>query len=162
MKVLNKIFVGGAALVLLTGCNLFGPSKISAEKFQAKIDKLEEHQYSEVKITAEFDVVGTGDYADETEKGSETGTFTWNAELESWVKQEGEESLGANILCLYGMKVEDLADDSEVPEGLKQTITYYSNMKVVIEQKGTAKQEGDGFSMEITYNDKYVMQFDKY
>ena len=162
MKALNKIFVTGAALVLLTGCNLFS-GKISKEKFQEKIDKLEEHQYTEVKITEDIDLKGTEDFEDESEKKTITATFTWSEEIGSWTYTDASTmQLGNYIMCLKDTKVEDLEDDSTVPEGIKQTVTYYSNMKVVITLKGTSDTTEDGVNMKLTYNDKYVMKFDKY
>ena len=56
MKHLNKIFAGAAVLVLLTGCDLFKHS-ISAEKYQEKVDKLEQHQYSEATVTVKEEIV---------------------------------------------------------------------------------------------------------
>ena len=59
IKNLNKLFIGATALALLTGC---GAQKVSREKFQEAVNKLEEHTYTEAVVKYDIDATGTGAY----------------------------------------------------------------------------------------------------
>ena len=160
MKNLNKILLGGAALVLLTGCDLFKTS-ISADKYQEKVDKLEQHQYSEATVTVKEEIVGTGMYADDSTTIDETGKLTWNSETGEWVPEdEADVNLKYYVYSLYGKKITDVivTPDSST---LEIENTYYSNLEVKTVIKGSVKIED--IQLETTY-DKYQMnyKFDKY
>ena len=160
MKNLNKILLGGAALVLLTGCDLFKTS-ISADKYQEKVDKLEQHQYSEATVTVKEEIVGTGMYADDSATIDETGKLTWNSETGEWVPEdEADVNLKYYVYSLYGKKITDVivTPDSST---LEIENTYYSNLEVKTVIKGSVKIEE--YQLETTY-DKYQMnyKFDKY
>ena len=160
MKNLNKILLGGAALVLLTGCDLFKTS-ISADKYQEKVDKLEQHQYSEATVTVKEEIVGTGMYADDSTTIDETGKLTWNSEKGEWVPEdEADVNLKYYVYSLYGKKITDVivTPDSST---LEIENTYYSNLEVKTVIKGSVKIED--IQLETTY-DKYQMnyKFDKY
>ena len=160
MKHLNKIFAGAAVLVLLTGCDLFKHS-ISAEKYQEKVDKLEQHQYSEATVTVKEEIVGTGMYADDSASIDETGKLTWNSEKGEWVPEdEADVNLKYYVYSLYGKKITDVivTPDSST---LEIENTYYSNLEVKTVIKGSVKIEE--YQLETTY-DKYQMnyKFDKY
>ena len=160
MKNLNKILLGGAALVLLTGCDLFKTS-ISADKYQEKVDKLEQHQYSEATVTVKEEIVGTGMYADDSATIDETGKLTWNSETGEWVPEdEADVNLKYYVYSLYGKKITDVivTPDSST---LEIENTYYSNLEVKTVIKGSVKIED--IQLETTY-DKYQMnyKFDKY
>ena len=160
MKHLNKIFAGAAVLVLLTGCDLFKHS-ISAEKYQEKVDKLEQHQYSEATVTVKEEIVGTGMYADDSASIDETGKLTWNSETGQWVPEdEADVDLKYYVYSLYGKKITDVivTPDSST---LEIENTYYSNLEVKTVIKGSVKIEE--YQLETTY-DKYQMnyKFDKF
>ena len=160
MKHLNKIFAGAAVLVLLTGCDLFKTS-ISADKYQEKVDKLEQPQYSEATVTVKEEIVGTGMYADDSASIDETGKLTWNSEKGEWVPEdEADVNLKYYVYSLYGKKITDVivTPDSST---LEIETTYYSNLEVKTVIKGSVKIEE--YQLETTY-DKYQMnyKFDKY
>ena len=160
MKNLNKILLGGAALVLLTGCDLFKTS-ISADKYQEKVDKLEQHQYSEATVTVKEEIVGTGMYADDSASIDETGKLNWNSEKGEWVPEdEADVNLKYYVYSLYGKKITEVivTPDSST---LEIENTYYSNLEVKTVIKGSVKIEE--IQLETTY-DKYQMnyKFDKY
>ena len=160
MKHLNKVFAGAAVLVLLTGCDLFKHS-ISAEKYQEKVDKLEAHQYSEAVVTVKEQITGTGMYAESTKNDEETVALTWNAEINDWEAQDdGDNLFKYYVLTLKGKKVDDVIS---VPENSNLDIktTYYSNLEVKVDIKGSIRVED--IDMTVRY-DKYQMnyKFDKY
>lgn len=160
MKNLNKILLGGAALVLLTGCDLFKTS-ISADKYQEKVDKLEQHQYSEATVTVKEEIVGTGMYVDDSASIDETGKLTWNSEKGEWVPEdEADVNLKYYVYSLYGKKITDVIVTPE-SSTLEIENTYYSNLEVKTVIKGSVKIEE--YQLETTY-DKYQMnyKFDKY
>ena len=160
MKNLNKILLGGAALVLLTGCDLFKTS-ISADKYQEKVDKLEQHQYSEATVTVKEEIVGTGMYADDSASIDETGKLNWNSEKGEWVPEdEADVNLKYYVYSLYGKKITDVIVTPD-SSSLEIENTYYSNLEVKTVIKGSVKIEE--IQLETTY-DKYQMnyKFDKY
>ena len=160
MKHLNKVFAGAAVLVLLTGCDLFKHS-ISAEQYQEKVDKLEAHQYSEAVVTVKEQITGTGMYAETAKNDEETVALAWNAEINDWEAQDdGDNYFKYYVFTLKGKKVDDVIS---VPDNSNLDIktTYYSNLEVKVDIKGSMTVETLG--MEVKYN-KYTMnyKFDKY
>ena len=166
MKVLNKVFMGAAMLVLLTAC---GPQKISAEKFQAKIDALEEHQYQEATVKYVSDMVGTGMLESQTEKENYSVKFTWNADAGMWSTEDTEHALDAQyLMCIKGVKVSDMAERPEgMPDEIDYKVTYYSDFSVVTSINGSySGQEeimGTTANVEYKYNKcSEKAKFDKY
>ena len=162
MKVLNKVFMGAAMLVLLTAC---GPQKISAEKFQAKIDALEEHQYQEATVKYVSDMVGTGMLESQTEKEDYSVKFTWNADAGMWSTEDTEHALDAQyLMCIKGLKVSDMEErPEEIPDEIDYKVTYYSDFSVVTSINGSYSGEEDGANVEAKYNKcSEKIKFDKY
>ena len=162
MKVLNKVFMGAAMLVLLTAC---GPQKISAEKFQAKIDALEEHQYQEATVKYVSDMVGTGMLESQTEKENYSVKFTWNADAGMWSTEDTEHALDAQyLMCIKGLKVSDMEErPEEIPDEIDYKVTYYSDFSVVTSINGSYSGEEDGANVEAKYNKcSEKIKFDKY
>lgn len=161
MKHLNKILTGAAVLVLLTGCDLFKHS-ISKEDYQAKVDKLKEHQYTEATVSLKEEIKGTGMYAESTADTDETAKFTYDETL-GWATEDvANVSLKYYIFTLQGKKIDDsiaVPDESS----LEINTTYYSNLEVKTEIKGTYVVDSSLLHMEIEY-DKYTIdyKFDKY
>ena len=151
MKNLNKFFVGAATLVLLTAC----AQKISAEKFQAKIDALEEHQYQEATIKYVSDIVGTGTAESATEKKDYSVKFTWNADTQSWGTEDTEHALDAQyLMCIKGMKVSEMEERPEIiPEQIDYKVTFYSDLSVVTSINGS--YSGEQEVMGVTANAEY-------
>ncbi len=160
MKVLNKVFMGAAMLVLLTAC---GPQKVNAEKFQAKIDALEEHQYQEAVVKYQFDIVGTGVMEEVTDNSKGEAKFTWQDT--GWVAEKAEDAKYASYLyTIKGTKIDDEPAE-DIPEGVDYSVTYYVNpLQVVSYVNGTGTMEiADGVNGEMTMNKcKDTIQFDKY
>lgn len=162
MKVLNKVFMGAAMLVLLTAC---GPQKISSEKFQAKIDALEEHQYQEATVKYVSDMVGTGMLESQTEKENYSVKFTWNADAGMWSTEDTEHALDAQyLMCIKGLKVSDMEErPEEIPDEIDYKVTYYSDFSVVTSINGSYSGEEDGANVEAKYNKcSEKIKFDKY
>lgn len=162
MKVLNKVFMGAAMLVLLTAC---GAQKISAEKFQAKIDALEEHQYQEATVKYVSDMVGTGMLESQTEKENYSVKFTWNADAGMWSTEDTEHALDAQyLMCIKGLKVSDMEErPEEIPDEIDYKVTYYSDFSVVTSINGSYSGEEDGANVEAKYNKcSEKIKFDKY
>ena len=163
MKVLNKVLMCSATLVLLTAC----AQKISAEKFQAKVDALEEHQYQEATIKYVSDMVGTGMAEDVTEKENYSVKFTWSDT--GWVTEDTEHAFDAQyLMCIKGVKVSDMAERPEgIPEQIDYKVTYYSDFSVVTSINGSySGQEeimGTTANVEYKYNKcSEKEKFDKY
>ena len=162
MKVLNKVFMGAAMLVLLTAC---GPQRISAEKFQAKIDALEEHQYQEATVKYVSDMVGTGMLESQTEKENYSVKFTWNADAGMWSTEDTEHALDAQyLMCIKGLKVSDMEERPEgIPDEIDYKVTYYADFSVVTSINGSYSGEEDGANVEAKYNKcSEKIKFDKY
>ena len=162
MKVLNKVFMGAAMLVLLTAC---GAQKISSEKFQAKIDALEEHQYQEATVKYVSDMVGTGMLESQTEKENYSVKFTWNADAGMWSTEDTEHALDAQyLMCIKGLKVSDMEErPEEIPDEIDYKVTYYSDFSVVTSINGSYSGEEDGANVEAKYNKcSEKIKFDKY
>ena len=160
MKVLNKVFMGAAMLVLLTAC---GAQKISAEKFQAKIDALEEHQYQEATVKYVSDMVGTGVAESQTKKEDYSVKFTWSDA--GWVTEDTEHALDAQyLMCIKGTNVSDMEERPEgIPEEIDYKVTFYSDFSVVTSINGSYSGEEDGASVEYKYNKcSEKAKFDKY
>lgn len=165
MKNLNKFFVGVATLVLLTAC----AQKISAEKFQAKIDALEEHQYQEATIKYVSDMVGTGTSEATTEKKNYSVKFTWNADTQSWGTEDTEHALDAQyLMCIKGMKVSEMEERPDIiPEQIDYKVTYYSDFSVVTSVNGSYSGEQEVLGVKVNAEYKYnkcttKVKFDKY
>ena len=165
MKVLNKVLMCSATLVLLTAC----AQKISAEKFQAKIDALEEHQYEEATIKYVSDITGTGMFEDSSEKENYSVKFTWNADSGLWTTEDEEHALDYYyIMNIKGAKVSDMEErPDEIPEQMDYKVTFYSDFSVVMavngSYSGTEEIMGVNAEVEYKYNkcsEKY--KFDKY
>ena len=95
MKNLNKLFVGAAALVLLTAC---GPSKVSYEKFHEKAEAAAEKDPGYTKATAKGTFYSNNLGIEVTIKLD--NTFVKGNE--GWVLKEGEES-NAGTLAAIGL-----------------------------------------------------------
>lgn len=151
MKNLNNFFVGAATLVLLTAC----AQKISAEKFQAKIDALEEHQYQEATIKYVSDMVGTGSVEAKTEKKDYSVKFTWNADTHSWGTEDTEHALDVQyLICIKGMKVSEMEERPEIiPEQIDYKVTFYSDLSVVTSINGS--YSGEQEVVGVTANAEY-------
>ena len=147
MKNFKRVLIGMSALVLLTAC---GGQKVSKEKFQEKIDALEEHAYSEAVVKYESKRSGT------TEK-NEKGEVKFNYVAGVWVAEDlTKEAYGAFLYSIRGQKVHD---DSEA-NGFKYQYKYYINpLKVVYTETGEKKNDDDNFSK---LNNKYSTTMDKY
>ena len=152
MKVLNKVFMGAAMLVLLTAC---GAQKISAEKFQAKIDALEEHQYQEATVKYVSDMVGTGMAEETTEKEDYSVKFTWNADTNSWGTEDTEHALDVQyLMCIKGMDISEMEERPEgIPEQIDYKVTFYSDLSVVTSINGS--YSGEQEVMGVTANVEY-------
>lgn len=146
MKSLNKVVIGMAALVLLTGC---GGTKVSKDKFQEKVDALEAHEYSEATVKYDVNLTGTLE-----EKGKGEVKFTKKDGV--WTTDDTKHaSLSFYLTSIKGQKMQD---DSE-KDGIKITYTYYVNpMKIVSTQKGENK-DGDNY---VKYNNSSTIVMDKY
>ena len=165
MKVLNKVLMCSATLVLLTAC----AQKISAEKFQAKIDALEEHQYTEATIKYVADMVGTGIAESATKNEDYSVKFTWNADTSSWGTEDTEHTLDAQYLvCVKGMDVSEMEERPEsIPEQIDYKVTFYSDFSVVTSINGSYSGEeevmGATANVEYKYNKCTTKgKFDKY
>ena len=95
MKNLNKLFVGAAALVLLTAC---GPSKVSYEKFHEKAEAAAEKDPGYTKATAKGTFYSNNLGIEVTIKLD--NTFVKGNE--GWVLKEDEES-NAGTLAAIGL-----------------------------------------------------------
>ena len=161
MKVLNKVFMGAAMLVVLTAC---GPQKVSAEKFQAKIDALEEHQYSEAVVKYEYNMVGTGIMEEITDNSKGEAKFT--RQDSGWVAEKAEDQeLASYLYTIKGMKIDQDDHSEDIPEGVDYKVTYYVNpLQVVTYTNGKGTMEiMEGVNAEMTMNKcKDTIQFDKY
>ena len=169
MKSLNKIFIGAAVLFLLVGCNL-SVSKISVQKYQEKIDKLEKHKYNEAVFELKSYVIGTGNLEYKTEIIDIKAKFTCqeNAGYYSWIAEdESYRDYAQYIWCLYGTKA-PVSHPENNPKGVETKITYYSNLKLVSTTKGTSiinvytGPTSEPKNIEHTYDDKRTMTFDEY
>ena len=169
MKSLNKIFIGAAVLFLLVGCNL-SVSKISAQKYQEKIDKLEKHKYNEAVFELKSHVIGTGNLEYKTEIIDIKTKFTCqeNAGYYSWIPEdESYRDYAQYIWCLYGTNV-TYSYPGISQKGVETKTTYYSNLKVVSTTKGTSIWQvytgstSEPKIIEHTYDDKRTMTFDEY
>ena len=146
MKSLNKVFIGMAALVLLTGC---GGTKVSKDKFQEKVDALEAHEYSEATVKYDVNMTGTIE-----EKGKGEVKFTKKDGV--WTTDDTKHaSLSFYLTSIKGQKMQDNSEK----DGIKTTYTYYVNpMKIVSTQKGESK-DGDDY---IKVDSSSTVVMDKY
>ena len=163
MKVLNKVLMCSATLVLLTAC----AQKISAEKFQAKIDALEEHQYQEATVKHVSDMVGTGMAENVTEKENYSVKFTWSDA--GWSTEDTEHALDVQYLvCIKGLKVSDMEEKPEgIPDAIDYKVTFYSDFSVVTSINGSYSGQEDVMGTTANVEYKYnkcseKAKFDKY
>ena len=100
-------------------------------------------------------------YAETAKNDEETVALAWNAEINDWEAQDdGDNYFKYYVFTLKGKKVDDVIS---VPDNSNLDIktTYYSNLEVKVDIKGSMTVETLG--MEVKYN-KYTMnyKFDKY
>lgn len=159
---LRKVLICSAALVLLTGCSLFGGQKVSAAKFQAAIDKIEEHQYSKAVVSYSIDMKGTGLYEDSTEKASGKIEYTYDADSKTWKTDSSDKHAGEYKYSLYsirGTKVDTDEKEDDDDSSYKTTTTYYVNP---LGAKSTIKGESTTLGVTVKMNNSYSYTFDKY
>ena len=147
MKNFKRIIIGMSALVLLTAC---GGQKVSRAKFQAKIDALEEHTYSEATVKYSINLTGTSGK-------KESGTVTFRNVSGLWVTDDlAHEGYGAMLYSYKGQK----APEDSIENNIKYKYTFYINpLKVVATVKGENKTDDNNFSK---VNDKISVTMDKY
>ena len=156
---LNKILIGSASLVLLTGCFLF-QQKVSAEKFQEKVDAIEEHEYSKATVSYKIDEKGTGTYEDATEKASGKIEFTYDADSKTWSTESSDKHASQCKSYLYtirGQKVTSMEPEDD--DEMKYETTYYVNP---LGAKMTVKGEYTLLGVTYKTNSSATVKFDKY
>ena len=156
MKKVAKFVLSLAAICALTGCN-----KVSAEKFQAAVDKLEAHEYSEATVKYEINVTGTGVMEGMTEKAKGEIKYTYDSSTKTWsTSSDDNHSLQCRsyIFTIKGRNVSEV-QKSDDDDGIKTTTTFYTNpLKIEVKQKGTKKTD----KSTRKANDTTTMTFDKY
>lgn len=141
MKVLNKIVMGAAALVLLTAC---GPSKCSFEKFQQEAKAAEAKDPKYTKMTAKGKVIADVLGATTTIDVNHSYELQESGE---WKKTEGKDGLAdAVVLVMCQVRAWDMAEEEQ------EDVTYYvgGGFKVVV-------KDDKGNDATVTFNkDGYV------
>lgn len=158
MKVLNKVLMGTATLVLLTGC----AKNVDVTEFQAKVDAMEAHEYSQA--TVKYDVnlrTSTQGLPDTVTNEKGEVKFTYNADKKEWeTTDEAHEGYGIYIRSIQGKKV----DVPEVQSGITQEVKYSINSfmkQYKMEITRTGGYESDDLSFRYDkYKEAYT--FNKY
>lgn len=148
------------ALGALTGCSLFGGTKVSVEKFQEAVDKIEEHTYTKATVSYKIDMKGTGLYEDSTEKASGKIEYTYDADSKTWKTDSSDKHADDYKYDLYsirGMKFTNSGNQED--ENLKTTTTYYTNPLKVTQ---TIKGETTVLGVTTKVDGTYTYTFDKY
>ena len=153
MKVLNKVLMGAAALVLLTGC----AKQVELADFQAKVDAMEEHTYSQatVKYDVNLRITSTGEQDIINNQKGEV-KFTYNADKGEWETTDEEHE--GYVVYLRSIRGKD-ASMPEVNAGITQEVSYYidsmmQTYKVQVERKGGYDNDGIRFNY-----DKYIATY---
>lgn len=173
MKVLNKLMISAVTLVLLTGCS---SQKISASKFQDKVDNLEVHFYSKAIVSYNIERKGHGRYwEDETEQKS--GRIVFKYVEDDWEPVDEDvdltifysdrfiiDSILYSIEGTAGME-EDLHELDD--EDFQTNVTYYTNpLKMVVHEKGIKWGGVIGYTpnsyQTFDVDNSHTITFDKY
>lgn len=135
MKKLIQLLTLGASVFMVTGC---GKSKISEESFFKKVAAFESHTYSTAKVSAKLDFEGTGLCANAGQSYDAKENYSWDLGLNKWISEDGNSQHGLSFLKRWphGWGVERPFGEGYSKETIKKTITYYSDLSVVVVQKG--------------------------
>ena len=140
MKKLIQLLTLGASVFMITGC---GKSKISEESFFKKVAAFESHTYSTAKVSAKLDFEGTGIYANAGHSYDDKENYSWDLGLNKWISEDGNSQHGLSFLKRWphGWGVERPFGEGYSRETFKKTITYYSDLSVVVVEKGVLEDD---------------------
>ena len=135
MKKLIQLLTLGASVFMITGC---GKSKISEESIFKKVAAFESQTYSTAKVSAKLDFEGTGIYANAGHSYDAEENYSWDLRLDKWISEDENSRRGLSILNEWPWcwSVERPFGEGYSKETIKKTITYYSDLSVVVVEKG--------------------------
>ncbi len=128
--------------ILLTGC--FGSKKVSFDRFQQEVGKIQYHEYSTATIKYERVTKTTGTHNSNTPDYKDTIIAYYHKELNRWLDKDGYDlSLVVEPHTLYGLKFDENMPDS---------YSFYINPLKVVQQTTTQTPQ---FKMKATIEMKY-------
>ncbi len=165
MNKLHYLFVGLTTVLLTISCSKT-KQLINKEQFQAEVDALEEHFYSEVLLSYDVDLVDNTDGVEEIKKIKGTLKYTNNkvGNESVWVPEKEDDPGDYYAGWFFSIRNQNVLDVLDYDETKVITKYYTSPLMVEIEiEPGTTVETSGQTTHERIVNEyKELCKFDKY